>query len=136
MSNAPYDTREETIKQTKKYFDFPELDYQLIFDDKEFDSSSQDTLILFHACWSGQSITNIRKILSTLINYDTTILKIYIADIDNISDDFKKNYLGQLSNGHGEAAWIENGQIRAKHLRQSAFDTFADFIDKRLKRKN
>lgn len=130
MTKEPYDTKEQTTAQTKKWqLAFPILDITPIFADTDLDVKQFDNvLILFHAIWSGPSISNLSKILERVNQYRPT-LKIFVIDIDSVSLDYIKSILGHQSHGHGEAIYIENGQVKGKcreQLDQSEFNKFIE----------
>ena len=134
MTKEPYNSKELTATQADKWrADFPQLDLVPIITDNDIDISNlKSAIIIFHAVWSGYSYQYIPKILETLNSLQTT-KNIYIVNIDNVSLDFIKSYLGQLCNGYGEAAYLSDGKVISKYTDKNTFEPFLDYLKNNIK---
>lgn len=124
-----YNSKEETVTQTHKWqADFPNLDLVPINTDGDIDISNlKSAILIFHAVWSGYSYQFIPKILETL-NSLQTHTKIYIINIDHVSHDFIKGFLGQLCHGYGEAVYLSDGKVVVKYTYENSFEPFLSYL--------
>ena len=81
-------------------------------------------LILFHATWSGYSIEIGRKILDHVNVSALSNLKIYVVDIDSVSEQVVIKFLGTGCHGYAESALVINGQVTGRYLKQQDLDPF------------
>ena len=85
-------------------------------------------IVFIHAFWAGQSILTLRKLGESLARVDTEHrVDLIVCDIDEIQQlrDWQTRYYGgDITGGGGDALWIANGNIRARHnaSRQCDFD--------------
>ena len=86
-------------------------------------------IIFVHAFWAGQSILTLRKLGESLNRVDPAHrVELIVCDIDEIQQlpDWQARFYGDdTTGGGGDASWIANGVVRARHnaSRQCDFDT-------------
>lgn len=91
--------------------------------------SLDNSIILFHAIWSGYSVASIQKILPVLNNFNLSSTKVYFVNIDMINPANVKELLGQPSHGYGEAVLYKNGSIAAKRTNANELVSFLSFME-------
>ncbi len=86
-------------------------------------------IVFVHAFWAGQSHHTLKKLGESLARVDPERrVELIVCDIDEIEqlpDWQTRFYGGDITGGGGDASWIANGVVRARHnaSRQCDFDT-------------
>jgi len=109
----------------QKYISDPSLAISLITSNDQARSINLNySLLLFHAIWSGYSVANIQRILSTLNIHQANGLTIYLIDINTVDPQTTVGFLGQICNGYGEAVLYKNGVSVSKQTNSTNLDEF------------
>ena len=83
-------------------------------------------VIFVHAFWAGSSFQALADFSKSIVRVDTKrCLRFVVCDIDSISPADPRLYRGDASGGNGDAFWISNGLVVARHTasRSCNFDT-------------
>jgi hypothetical protein len=122
-------SRKATLELFHKYLSLPDLDIETVFSEEEVNKIDySNSIILFHANWSGQSVMASRLILEKIKDLKLKTTMTFFVDIDCVIDGFVYEILGKRCHGMGEAVLYNNGKIVARHNNAQDFHLFMEYI--------
>lgn len=87
-------------------------------------------VVLIHAQWSGPSVSYLKTVLQILSSSIRIDFDIIILDIDKLSTEEQKAYLGFFSHGYLEGVLIENSEIVSRNEYGKGIESFNSFKSK------